>query len=55
MNVGASINTCCDKCKGICLNIESQFVKDALYAGKVLLSDNSLILTGIFFVQKNRC
>jgi hypothetical protein len=42
MNVGASINTCCDKCKGICLNIESQFVKDALYAGKVLLSDNSL-------------
>ena len=36
------INTCCDKCKDICLNIESQFVRDALYAGKVLLSDNSL-------------
>lgn len=36
------INTCCDKCKDICLNIKSQSVKDAIYAGKVLLSDNSL-------------
>lgn len=43
MNVDVKpVNTCCDKCEGICLNIDSKFVRDVLYAGKVLLAENSL-------------
>lgn len=43
MNVHVNpVNTCCDKCKGSCFNLEMQVVEDALYAGKYLLSNNSI-------------
>ena len=43
MNVGVnrSIDTCCDRCKDHCYNVESQKVLDALYAAKIHLSNNS--------------
>ncbi len=36
------INTCCDRCKDICYDIDSQTILDAIYAAKVFLSDNSI-------------
>jgi len=35
------INSCCEKCKNVCFDIDSKFLQDVLYAGNIKLSENA--------------